>query len=266
MSNDPLKDVQAFREKLELRQQPHRYTTVAREFDSARIALEARTVPTPAPAATINTRSRATRPMTITLTTATRIGGAVVASGTTDTYDPAPMRRSVSRGMATYVSRQGVMDTGVPVMAASWPGGIQSFGGNEQPERHRSDLPVRLPWFVTRPAGRRLTRRIRATRQNRVLARPRRRAGISPAKTARSERVWHPAWHYEIDAVRGNFELDTHSAIFTARSTWRCQARPIPGIDAVQQQLAGNPDVRQRPLPKRTQAVLARWRRWRRTR
>ena len=51
--------------------------------------------------------------MTITLTTATRIGGAVVASGTTDTYDPAIEADLVSRGMATYVSRQGVMDTGL---------------------------------------------------------------------------------------------------------------------------------------------------------
>ena len=59
--------------------------------------------------------------MTVTLTTATRIGGAVVASGTTDTYDPAIEADLVSRGMATYVSRQGVMDTGVPVMVVSNP-------------------------------------------------------------------------------------------------------------------------------------------------
>ncbi|WP_333858626.1 hypothetical protein [Denitromonas sp.] len=68
--------------------------------------------------------------MTVTLTTATRIGGAVVASGTTDTYDPAIEADLVSRGMATYVSRQGVMDTGVHVMAVSNPitGGVELNG------------------------------------------------------------------------------------------------------------------------------------------
>ena len=59
--------------------------------------------------------------MTITLTTATRVGGAVVAPATTATYDPAIEADLVSRGMATYVSRQGVTDTGVPVMAVSNP-------------------------------------------------------------------------------------------------------------------------------------------------
>ena len=59
--------------------------------------------------------------MTIALTTATRVGGVVVAPATTATYDPAIEADLVSRGMATYVSRQGVTDTGVPVMAVSNP-------------------------------------------------------------------------------------------------------------------------------------------------
>ena len=87
--------------------------------------------------------------MTITLTTATRIGGAVVASGTTDTYDPAIEADLVSRGMATYVSRQGVMDTGVPVTVVSNPltGGSKLSGlivsmGETPDDTNTADYPV----------------------------------------------------------------------------------------------------------------------------
>ena len=68
--------------------------------------------------------------MTIALTTATRVVGVVVAPATTATYDPAIEADLVSRGMATYVSRQGVMDTGVPVMVVSNPptGGVELNG------------------------------------------------------------------------------------------------------------------------------------------
>lgn len=87
--------------------------------------------------------------MTIALTTATRVGGVVVAPATTATYDPAIEADLVSRGMATYLSRQGVTDTGVHVMAVSNPitGGTELSGlivsmGETPDDTNTADYPV----------------------------------------------------------------------------------------------------------------------------
>ena len=65
--------------------------------------------------------------------------------------------------------------------------------------------------------------------------------------------------YYEIDAVRGNFELDAQRDFPLHDQHGGARLDQIPGIDAVQQQLAGNPDRGDRC--RRTQAVLARWQR-----
>lgn len=153
--------------------------------------------------------------MTITLTTATRIGGAVVASGTTDTYDPAIEADLVSRGMATYVSRQGVMDTGVPVMAASNPltGGIKVSAGTDSPSDIVPACRFWLPWFRDPTSGAAVDKTYQGDAAKQGLGSATQTRGYFTSKDG-TFGTSGTGLYYEIDAVRGNFELDTHSAIF----------------------------------------------------